>query len=76
MRVVAPMQSALEPKSYAVWRTPKGTFRRLKRFINATTGRADNIGNSAKFRGGFYVSMDACGRDRDTDLRVVFSSAG
>jgi hypothetical protein len=24
----------------------------------------------------FYVSMDACGRDRDTDLRLFFSSAG
>src|ERR1700722_10914493 len=38
MRLAAPMQSALEPKSYAIWRTPKGTFRRLRRFIRCEDG--------------------------------------
>ena len=28
------------------------------------------------YNGGSYVSMDACGCDRDTDLRIIFSSAG
>jgi hypothetical protein len=37
--------------------------------------RADRIGVSRETAGGFYVSMDACRRNCDVDLRFVFSCA-
>src|SRR5580698_9162401 len=54
-----------------------GNISALQTVGERQTDLAEGLGSSARSKvGGFYVSMDACGRDRHIDLRFVISRSG
>jgi hypothetical protein len=54
-----------------------GNISALQTVHERQTDLAVGLGSSARSKvGGFYVSMDACGRDRHIDLRFIISRSG
>jgi hypothetical protein len=75
MRLPPRCRSALKPKFYAIWKTPRNLSG-----LQSVDERTHRIAPKAsapsvRSKGGFYDSMDAWRRGCDTDLRLFFGGA-